>query len=127
MAKKQAWSVRTFQAGQDDAGVVKLLGQVATFDGSLAALSPEMLAARLGHPSARSGSAWQVAVANNGGVIGALMVYFTGTVRCEVVVGDALLEHGPRLRVQRAPLDRCDQGVEVSGLEVHSKIATGLR
>ena len=87
MAKKQAWSVRTFQAGQDDAGVVKLLGQVATFDGSLAALSPEMLAARLAHPSARSGSAWQVAVANNGGVIGALMVYFTGTVRCEVVVG----------------------------------------
>jgi ribosomal protein S18 acetylase RimI-like enzyme len=109
MAPKKAWTVRPFQAGVDDAGVVKLLGSVATFDGSVAAWNSDMFAARVDHPSARSGSLWRVAVASNGAIIGALLLFFTGTVRTELVVGvnpafrrqgigKALLDHAPRDR-----------------------------
>lgn len=85
--KKPAWSVRPFQAGADDAGVVKLLNAVATFDGSVAAWNSDMFNARLDHPQAASGSQWRVAVASNGGIIGALLLFHTGTVRTELIVG----------------------------------------
>ncbi|MDP2344350.1 MAG: GNAT family N-acetyltransferase [Deltaproteobacteria bacterium] len=121
MASKKAWSVRTFQPGPDDAGIVKLLGQVATFDGSVAAMNSDMLAARLDHPSARSGSAWRVAVASNGAIIGAVLCFFTGTVRCEVVVGvnPAFRRQGiGRALLDTAPRDRrllCSSRESVGG------------
>ncbi len=87
MASKRAWNIRGFQPGVDDAGVVKLLGQVATFDGGVFALSPTMLAARLAHPSAHGGEAWRIAESSNGTIIGAMLVFFVGTVRTEVIVG----------------------------------------
>ncbi len=109
MATKKAWTIRPFQAGNDDAGVVKLLHAVATFDGSVAAWGNDMFAARVDHPSAMSGSLWRVATASNGAVIGALLLFFTGTVRTEVVIavnpafrrqgiGKAMLELAPRDR-----------------------------
>lgn len=86
-APKKAWSVRPFQAGVDDAGVVKLLNAVATFDGSVAAWNTDMFNARLDGPQAASGSQWRVATASNGGIIGALLLFHTGTVRTELIVG----------------------------------------
>ncbi len=109
MAAKKPWSIRTFQPGADDAGIVKLLGQVATFDGSMAAIGSDMLAARLDHASARRGSAWRVAVAANGAVIGGLLCFFTGTLRTEVVVGvnPAFRRQGiGRALIECAPSDR---------------------
>ena len=70
MATKRAWNIRFFQPGVDDAAVVKLLGQVATFDGGVSALSATMLAARLAHPSAQAGGAWRVAESTTGTIIG---------------------------------------------------------
>ena len=107
MATKKAWNIRAFEPGADDAGVAKLLMQVATFDGGVAALSPAMLAARLQHPSAHRGQAWRVAVSSNGTIIGALLVFFVGTLRTEVLVavnpafrrqgiGRGLLDLAPR-------------------------------
>jgi ribosomal protein S18 acetylase RimI-like enzyme len=107
MASKKAWNIRAFEPGGDDAGITKLLMQVATFDGGVAALSSSMLAARLQHPSAHSGEAWRVAVSSNGTIIGALLVFFVGTLRTEVLVavnpafrrqgiGRSLLDLAPR-------------------------------
>ncbi len=87
MAAKKGWSIRAFEPGVHDAGIAKLLMQVATFDGSVSALSQSMLSARLQHPSSHGGHAWRVAVSSNGTIIGALVVYFVGTLRTEVVVG----------------------------------------
>lgn len=106
MASKRAWNTRPFQPG-DDVGIAKLLMQVATFDGGVAAWSPAMLTARLQHPSAHDGAAWRVAVSTNGSIIGVLIVAFVGTVRTEIVVavnpafrrqgiGRALLDLAPR-------------------------------
>jgi len=86
MASKKAWNIRAFEPGADDAGVAKLLMQVATFDGGVAALSPTMLSARLQHPSAHQGQAWRVAASSNGTIIGALLVFFVGTLRTQVLV-----------------------------------------
>lgn len=107
MASKKAWSIRSFEAGADDGGVTKLLMQVATFDGGVSALSPSLLAARLQHPAAHGGEAWRVAVSSNGTIIGALLVFFVGTLRTEVLVavnpafrrqgiGRGLLDLAPR-------------------------------
>ena len=121
MATKRAWTVRAFQPGPDDAGIVKLLGQVATFDGSVAAMGADMLAARLDHPSARNGSAWRVAVASNNAIIGGLLIFFTGTVRAEVVVGvnPAFRRQGiGRALLDTAPVDRrllCSSRESVGG------------
>jgi ribosomal protein S18 acetylase RimI-like enzyme len=87
MAAKKGWAVRAFDANVDIAAVVKLLSQVATFDGGLEAWSEPLLRARLTHPSAEGGTAWRVAVSSNGTVIGALIVLFVGTLRTEIVVG----------------------------------------
>lgn len=107
MATKRAWSTRPFERGRDDASVVKLLLQVATFDGGAEAWSDTLLAARLAHPSAHEGAPWRVAVSSNGSVIGVLLVFFVGTLRTELVVavnpafrrqgiGRALLDLAPR-------------------------------
>lgn len=113
MATKRAWNIRSFQSGVDDAAVVKLLGQVATFDGGLGALSSTMLAARLAHPSARVGGAWRVAESTNGTIIGVLLVFVVAAARTEVIVGvnpafrrqgigRALLDVAPREQRLRA-------------------------
>jgi len=107
MATKKGWSIRAYEPGGDDAAVVKLLSQVATFDGGLEAWSEPMFQARFAHPSAHSGEAWRVAVSSNGTVIGALLVLFVGTLRTEIIIGvnpafrrqgigRALLELAPR-------------------------------
>ena len=109
MASKRAWSIRPFVAGADDAGVSKLLLQVATFDGGVDALSSTMLAARLAHPSAHNGSSWRVAESSNGTIIGVLLVFFIGTVRTEIVVGvnPAFRRQGiGRALLDTAPRDR---------------------
>ncbi len=109
MASKRGWSIRAFVAGDDDAGISKLLLQVATFDGGLDALSSTMLAARLAHPSAMNGAAWRVAESSNGTIIGALLVFFIGTMRTEIVVGvnPAFRRQGiGRALVDTAPRDR---------------------
>ena len=109
MASKRAWSIRAFVAGTDNAGVSKLLLQVATFDGGVDALSSTMLAARLAHPSAMNGAAWRIAESSSSTIIGALLVFFIGTKRTELVVavnpafrrqgiGRALLDTAPRDR-----------------------------
>ena len=109
MATKKAWTVRPFQAGVDDAGVVKLLSAVATFDGSVSAWSADLFSARLEHPHAQSGAHWRVAVANNGGIIGALLLFHTGSVRSELIVGvnPAFRRQGiGRALLAQAPGDR---------------------
>ncbi|HEY1101766.1 MAG TPA: GNAT family N-acetyltransferase, partial [Myxococcota bacterium] len=87
MATKRAWRIRPFVAGDDDEGLCKLLMQTASFDGGVDAWSPVMLAARLAHPSSDDGRPWRVAESSNGTIIGALLVFFVGTLRTEVVVG----------------------------------------
>jgi GNAT superfamily N-acetyltransferase len=108
MATRKSWSIRPFQAGQDEAGVARLLLNVATFDGSVAAWTEKALAAKLAQPQSNGGSAWRVAVANNA-VVGVLVVSFVGTLRTEIVlavnpafrrqgIGRALLEEAPDQR-----------------------------
>jgi ribosomal protein S18 acetylase RimI-like enzyme len=105
MATRKSWTLRPFEPGNDDAGVARLLLNVATFDGSVAAWSQQALAARLAHPSSHGGGAWRVAVAN-GVVVGALIVSFPGSLRTGLVlavnpafrrqgIGRALLEAAP--------------------------------
>ncbi len=109
MASKRLWSVRPFVASSDDAGIVKLLLQIASFDGGLEAWSPALLAARLAHPTAAGGSTWRVAESNSGAVIGVLLVFFVGTMRTEVVVGvnPAFRRQGiGRALLDTAPRDR---------------------
>ncbi len=120
-APKKAWNVRRFQAGADDAGVVKLLNAVATFDGSVAAWNSDMFNARLEHPQAASGSQWRVATASNGGIIGALLLFATGTVRTELIVGvnPAFRRQGiGKALLDEAPGDRrllCSSRASVGG------------
>ena len=108
MATRKSWTIRPFQAGHDDAGVARLLLNVATFDGSVAAWTEQALTAKLAHPQSNGGSAWRVAVANNA-VVGVLIVSFVGTLRTEIVlavnpafrrqgIGRALLEEAPDKR-----------------------------
>jgi ribosomal protein S18 acetylase RimI-like enzyme len=104
---KRAWTIRPFAPGQDDAGLVKLLHAVATFDGGVEAWSRDLLTAWIGHPRAEGGSLWRVAVAKNDSILGALLVFVVGSTRAEVVVavnpafrrqgiGRALLDIAPR-------------------------------
>jgi mycothiol synthase len=122
MATKKAWSIRSFTAS-DSAGVCKLLLQVASFDGGVEALSPTLLAARLAHPSSSNGQAWRVAESSNGTVIGALLVFFVGTLRTEIVVAvnPAFRRQGiGRALVDAAPDGRrllCTSRASVGGAE----------
>jgi ribosomal protein S18 acetylase RimI-like enzyme len=108
MATRKSWTLRPFEAGHDEAGVARLLLNVATFDGSVAAWTEQALHAKLAHPTANGGSAWRVAVANNA-VVGVLLVSFVGTLRTGIVlavnpafrrqgIGRALLEEAPPKR-----------------------------
>jgi ribosomal protein S18 acetylase RimI-like enzyme len=109
MATRRNWTMRPFEPGVDNAGVVRLLMQVATFDGSVPALNETSLAARIAHPHAEGARAWQVAVANNGSIVGALLVAFVGTMRTEVLVAvnPAFRRQGiGRALLRAAPADR---------------------
>lgn len=83
---KRAFTIRPFDDPADRAGVLKLWNAVAGFDGGVPARSAEMLAALVGHPTARGGSAWRVAVAGNGALVGVMDVRFVGTVRTELSI-----------------------------------------
>jgi ribosomal protein S18 acetylase RimI-like enzyme len=85
MATRTSWTIRPFEPGADDVGVVRLLRNVATFDGSVPAWSEEALSVRCAHPLSRGGKAWRVAVKNDA-IIGALIVTFVGTLRTNIVV-----------------------------------------
>jgi ribosomal protein S18 acetylase RimI-like enzyme len=74
MTTKRQWSLRPFAPESDTAGVARLWTAVAGFDGSVPALTPSEIGARLQHPAAMHGVPWRVAVANNGAVVGAILV-----------------------------------------------------
>lgn len=102
---RKSGTIRSYQPGDDDAGVARLLQQVCSFDGSVAPWSEAELARRLSRQAGGS----RVATSSNGTIIGAMLVDDVGSVRSELVLavnpafrrqelGTALLAEAPAHR-----------------------------
>lgn len=86
MVAKRQFDVLPFASDAHRAGVLKLWAAVGSFDGSVAPRSPDHLDALLAHETSERGSAWRVATAPNGAVVGIMAVRFLGTKRTQVEI-----------------------------------------
>lgn len=80
-AAKRHFDVLPFDAEKHRSGALKLWAAVSGFDGSIPVRSPDHLDALLAHPQSDGGSAWRIATATNGAVIGVMEVAFIGSKR----------------------------------------------
>lgn len=95
MPAKKAWSIRPFDPRTDQSGLLKLWLSAASFDGSVAATTAEVLQARQAFAHAH-GQIWQVAVNSSDVVIGVLTLdpLGTGAWLVNVVVNPAFRRQG---------------------------------